>query len=194
MNEEDKVENEETAPTAVEPSQEKDPIQEELDRLEDKKPKRTRLETLAYNRDRLDKELAEERKKLGITDEDDRPLTRGDLKVIQQESAQETAFKLADEITDDAEKKLVKYHLENTIKPSGDASTDLRNARLIVNSVKNGQIAEEAVRSVKARTSGSSSGAPAKEKQVNELTTDEKKMMSGFGLTEEQVIAARPKE
>lgn len=185
-----------TSPTEeIEPSQEKDPIQEELDKVEEKqKPKRTRLETLAYNRDRLEKEIAEERKKSGITEDDDRPMTVREFKSIQQQTAQDTALTLADEIESDAERKLVKHHLENTIRPSGDPQTDLRNARLIVNSVKNGQIAEETVRAQKARTAATGTGAPPKEKQVNELTKDEHELMRGFGLTEAEVIAARSKE
>lgn len=176
----------------TEPSQE-DLLQAELDRIE-KKPKRSRIETLTYNRDRLDKELADERKKLGITDEEDRPLTVREFKALKTEEAFETALTLADSIENETERKLTKFHLENTIKPSGNPETDLKNARLIVNSVKNGQIVEETLRTTKPKAAGTAGGAPPKETQPTDLTTEEKTMMSAFKLTEAQVLAARPKE
>lgn len=175
------------------PSQEKDPVQAELERVE-KKPKRTRIETLEYNIERLKKEREAELKKAGITEDDDRPLTIREFKSLQQEQAQETAFKMADSIENESERKLVQYHLENTIKPSGNAETDLKNARLIVNAVKNGQIVEEQLRAVKPKAAGSAASAPPKEKQMTELTKEEKDLMVAFKLTEAQVLAARPKE
>lgn len=176
-----------------EPSQEKDPIQAELDRVE-RKPKHSKLEQLEYTKRRVEEQLAAERQKAGITEDDDRPLTVREYKSIQQETAQDIAIKLAGDIGGEAERKLVIHHLENTIKPSGDPQTDLRNARLIVNAVKNGQIVEETLRRVPPRTAGSAASAPPKEKQTAELTADERLLMSGFHLTEAEVLAARPKE
>lgn len=193
MDPEEKVETP-VSPTETEPSQEKDPVQEELDRVE-AQPKKSKLEKLEYTKKRIDQQLAEEKAKSGIVeDDDDRPLTVREFKSLQREEAQSTAISLAGEIENEAERKLTQYHLENTIKPSGDAQTDLKNARLLVNAVKNGQVAEEAVRATKARTTGSGAGAPPKEKQTNELTKEERDYMVAFKLTEAQVVAARPKE
>lgn len=196
MEETTKVETtEEVVPTATEPepSQEKDPVQKELERVE-AKPKRTKLEQLEFTKKRVEDQLAEERRKAGIVEDDDRPLTVREFKALQQDTATETAIKLSDSIENEAERKLVQYHLENTIKPSGDAQTDLRNARLLVNAVKNGQIVEETLRTVKPKTTGSGTGAPPKEKQTTELTKEERIYATAFKLTDEQVIAARPRE
>lgn len=194
MEDEPKVETE-VVPTATEsePSQEKDPIKEELERL-DKKPKRSKLEQLEYTQRRVNDQIADERRKNGIEEDDNRPLTVAEFKALQAQQAQETAVKLSDSIEDDSERKLVQYHLENTIKPSGDAATDLRNARLIVNSVKNNMIVEETLRGMKPKAAGSAASAPPKEKQATDLTADEKAIMLAFKLSEAEVLAARPKE
>lgn len=186
------------APTATpeaipEPSQERDNIQVELDKVEARK--KTRLEKLEYTKTRVEQQIAEEKEKAGIKEEDeDRPLTVREFNNLQQEKAKETALTMANDIESEAERKLVIHHLENTIKPSGDPQTDLRNARLIVNAVKNGQIVEETLRRVSPRAAGSGPSAPPKETQSTELTKDEKEIMQGFKLTEAEVLAARPKE
>lgn len=190
MEEETKVEVE-VVPTATEPS-EKEKVEAELEKVE--ASKRTKLEKLEYTKSRVDAQIAEEKAKAGETPDDDRPLTVREFKAMQQQTAQETALSLADSIENEAERKLVKHHLENTIKPSGDPQTDLKNARLIVNSVKNGQIVEETLRSVKARPAGSTPSAPPKETTKAELTIEERTIMRGFGLTEAEVLAQRPTE
>lgn len=198
MEEENKVDTTvpptETPEAIPEPSQEKDNIQAELDKVEARK--KTRLEKLEYTKTRVEQQIADEKAKAGIKEDmdEDRPVTIRDLRAIQQETARETALTMAENIENEAERKLVIYHLENTIKASGDPQTDLRNARLIVNAVKNGQIVEETLRATKARTAGSAASAPPKEKQTTELTKDEKEIMQGFKLTEAEVLAARPKE
>lgn len=182
------------SPTETEPSQEKDPVQAELDRVE-AQPKKSKLEKLEYTEKRIKQQISEEKAKAGIVEDDeDRPLTVREYRSIQQEEAQSTAISLAGQIENEAERKLTQYHLENTIKPSGDAQTDLRNARLLVNAVKNSQITEEALRTTKVRTTGSGAGAPPKEKQTTELTKEERDYAKAFQLSDAQVIAARPKE
>lgn len=176
-----------------EPSQQEDPIKEELERVQ-KRPKRTKLEQLEYTQKRVAEQLAEERKKAGIEDDDNRPLTVAEFRAMQAQTAQDTALKLADAIESEPERELVKYHLENTIKPSGDPQTDLKNARLIVNAVKNRQVAEETIRAQKPRMAGSGAGAPPKEQREDELTQEETLYMQAFKLSKEEVLAARPKE
>lgn len=192
MDLEDQVEIEEAVPTAApeetpEPSQESDPVQEELDRIET--GKRTKKEKLLYTKERIEKQLAD----LGETkvEDEDRPLTLKDLLAFQAVQAQDTAKTLADEIEDEAERKLTLHHLENTIKPSGDPQTDLRNARLIVRAVKNSQLAEEATRTTRARTQPSAPAAPPKQAGTTpEFSREEAAVMRGFGLTAEEAAEA----
>lgn len=176
------------------PSQEKDPVQAELERVESK-PKRSKLEQLEYTKRRVEQQLEEERRKAGIVDENDdsRPLTVGDLKRIREEEAVETALNLAESLENEHERRLTKYHLENTIRPSGDAQTDLKNALALVNAVKNQQKAEDAGRAQVVRRTASSAGAPPKEKANDDLTPEEVSIMTAFHLTKEEVIAQRPK-
>lgn len=117
----------------------------------------------------------------------------GCLKKIQQETVVKTALDLADEIPNEMERQLVKYHLENTIKSSGNANKDLELARGLVNSVKNGQILEETLRKP-APKPASGGGAPPKVEQQEEFTSDELAFMRPpFNMTKEQIIKARPK-
>ena len=83
----------------------------------------------------------------GGSEEDNAPVTVGMLKKIEQEKAVKTAITLAQEqIKDPTELELVLHHLDVSVKPSGNASSDLAKARAIVNEIKNRQIAEEATR------------------------------------------------
>lgn len=190
MAEEEKVEQT-PSPTEEAPSQEKDPVEQELARID--KSKRSKLEKLEYTRERVDKQIAEERAKAGITDDEDRPMTVREFKALRTEEQRDTAVSLANAIENEAERRLVQYHLENTIRPSGDAKTDLDTALAIVQGVKNRQKAEEALRASPARSVGSAASAPPKEVQTSELTPTEEQYMKSFKLTKEQVLAARPK-
>lgn len=182
----------EPTPVVEAPSQE--PVKEELEKLE-AKPKRTKLETLIYNRDRLARDIEEEKKKRGIDDEegDERPLTVGEFRRLQIDDSQATAKTLAEDIEDESERKLVLYHLSNTIKPSGDAKTDLAVAKSLVDAVKNRQLAEEALRKVDPKRHVSGASAPAKEVKDEELTAEEIQVQKWTGVSKEQIIAARPK-
>lgn len=193
MDENKKVEETETSEEqkGSEPSQEKDPVAAELEKVE-QKPKRTRLETLKYNKEKWDREYAEELKKEGLED-DNRPMTVAEFKAMQQETAQTSAIKMADRVENENERKLLIHHLENTIKPSGDAETDFKNALMLVNATKNRMVSEEVLRGVKPKAAGSGASAPPKEEQKVELTKEERDYMMAFKLTPEQVIAARSK-
>lgn len=183
---------EETAPGAdTEPSQD-DPVEQELKRVQEK-PKRSRLETLEYNRNRLQKEIEDEKAKAGIVEEEDdnRPLTVAEFKAMNAREAQATALSLAESIENESDRKLTLYHLENTIRPSGDAHTDLLNAQLIVNSVRNGMLAEESARSAKARSLPGAPSAPPRQRGAEpEFSSDESKIIKGFGLTAEEAKKA----
>lgn len=172
------------------PSQEEDPVKAELDSIDTKK--RTKLEKLQYTKQRIDEQIAAEKVASGVVeDEDDKPLTIGEFKRLRAQEGLESAIELADKIEDPNERKLAKHYLENNIRPSGDAKDDLRLALAMVNAVKNGQIAEEAVRTVTPRTTTSTAGAPAKEKPTTvDLSKEDSAIARGFGLTEEEVAKA----
>jgi hypothetical protein len=127
--------------------------------------------------------------------EDDKPVTIGMLRKIQLENVGKTALQKAEEITNVTERELVKFHIENTIKSTGNPDEDLRIARAIVNAVKNTQIIEETTRKSQPKTHSNASGVDAKVTQVQgELTAAEKQFLGKpFNLTKEQIIASRPK-
>ncbi len=197
MDEEKKVETT-VVPTATPeetpaPSQEKDPLEVELERAESKK--RTRLEKLEYTRQRVEEQIAAERKKEGIPESDlDKPLTLREFQALREQEAKDTALALADAIENEAERKLVKHNLENVIRLSGDPQEDLRNARLLANAARNGMQIEEQLRGIKAKSAGTPASAPPKEVSHSELTKEEREYAAAFKLTEAEVIAARPKE
>ncbi len=128
-------------------------------------------------------------------DEDEKPLTVGMFKKIQQAGATKTALQLADEISDNTEKELVKYYLENRIQASGNPQEDLKDARRMVNAVKNEQIVQEITRKTPAKTHSNASGVDAKNTEVQgELTSQEKQFLGKpFNMTKEQIIKARKK-
>lgn len=135
---------------------------------------------------------------LGVKPKDapdkDQPLTVAMLEQLQKENGKKSALQLAESIEDTKERELTKIYLENRIVPSGDAQEDLKMARALVNSVKNGQIAQLAATRGTPAAHSSSPSAPAKVEKEVELTREEQVLMAGFNLTKEQVLAARPKQ
>lgn len=170
-----------------------DPLKLELDRVQRKS--RTKAEKLLYTKKRVEDQL----KELGIDDEpedeDDKPITVGMFKKLQAQTATKTALELVDEVSSETERELLKYHLENTIRSTGNAQQDLNLARILVNAVKNTQIMEQAALKPIAKTHPSGSGAPATTTRPQEELSKEELlfMRPPFNLTKEQVIAARPK-
>lgn len=190
---------EEAAAKADEDSNsQEDPLKQELDKIEDRKTGRTKLEKAQFARRKIDEEIArleeDEGVKPEIDEDDEKPVTVGMLKQRERETAQKTAIDLADNIEDETEKKLVKHYLSNRINPSGNPSEDLELARSIVNSKRNSLIAEEAARKKTPQRNGNGNGAPAKVEDQFTPTTEELSMMRApFNLTKEEVIASRPK-
>lgn len=181
-----------------ETTEEQDPLKQELKRVETRKG-RSELEQALYKRNQLDmkiKELGGEIKEPVEDDEDEKPLTRGEFKRMQQETAQKTALELAEKITNESERELAKFHLQNTIRSTGNAQEDLDLALGLVNAAKNRQILEETNRKPESSSRTSGVGAPANAgSQANvEYTLDEAMMMRPpFNLTREQVLEARKK-
>ena len=181
---------------------EQDPLKIELERV--KASKYTEKEkaefTLRKNADRVKALGGDPSSILGIEDnepgeDDDQPLTVGMYKKIQQERATKTALELADEITNETEKELVKYHLDNTIKSTGIPSEDLKIARALVNAVKNSQIIEEVARKPIAKSHSNASSVDAKNDEVKGELTQEEKLFLGkpFNMSRESILKARTK-
>lgn len=170
---------------------EQDPLKIELEKVQRKG--RTKAEKLLYTKKRVDEQL----KELGIEDEtmedeDDKPLTVGDFKKMQAQTATKTALELANEVTNETERELLKYHLENTIRSTGNPQEDFKLAQGLVNAVKNQQVLEEQLRKPATKTHPTGSGAPLKDKKEDEFTTEELAYMKHpFNLTKEQVLKAR---
>jgi len=169
-----------------------DPLKTELEKVQGQK--RSKLEKLQYRKKLIDEQL----KDMGVDDEpvieddDEKPLTRGEYKKIQAETAQKTALQLADDIPNQTERELVKYHLENSIRSTGNPNQDLSLARSIVNDAKNRQILEEQQRRGQPIPQASGAGAPPRVEHPTELTPEEQTYLRPpFNLTKEQIIAAR---
>lgn len=191
------------AAAAAEEAPPQDPVEAELEKEQRKEGKKSEAEKAAFSL----KKTAERLKELGgdpaailgvaqkePSMEDDAPVTVGMLKKLEAERAQKTALQMADEIADEKERDLTKSYLATTIVPSGDAAKDLRMARAIVNTVKNGQIAEEAQRKTIATAHATRSGGPANRPEDEFVpTANEANFMRSFGLTKEQIIETRPK-
>lgn len=189
----------ETETKVEEPSQ--DPIKGELEKIQKKGKGRTELEKALYTKQQIEKRIAELKGDTGeesIPDEDDTaPVTVGMLKKIQKEQTVKTALNLAESVEDENERELIKYHIQNTLKPSGNADEDFKIARSIVNAVKNKQIIEETQRKTPVRRTSSGGSAPGKHEDIFEPTAEELQMMRFKGLdgkpllTKEDIIKAR---
>lgn len=174
---------------------EQNPLKDELEKV--KKSGRTQKEKLLYTKKRIDEQLREIDKEEGVDitpdEDDDKPVTMAMLKQMQADMSVKTAIQLADDIEDETERELVRFHLGNTIKTTGNPKEDLRLAQALVNDVKNRQILEEYSRKGSAQTHSGSGSAPAKAPERNiDLTPDEIRFMQPpFNLTKDQIIASR---
>lgn len=204
MQDETKVEKTGTTPeeTPVNPEvlEPQDPLKAELEKVQRKEP-RSEAEKAAFslkkNAERV-KELGLDPKSiLGLDEEvdEERPLTVAEFKRMEAEKAQKSALQLAEDIPGEAERELIKYHLNNTIKPTGNPQEDLKLARAIVNSVKNSQIVEEVTRKSEPNRVATNSGSPAKVEGAFTPTPEESAFMRPpFNLTKEDILKAREKE
>ena len=174
-----------------------DPVEKELKKVREKGTGRTELEKALFTKQQIEKRIADLSKDAGVEDpiseDDEAPVTVGMLKKLEKERSAKTSIQLADDIEDENERELVKHHIANTIKPSGNPQEDLKVARSIVNAVKNRQLIEEAQRKAPARTYSSGTGAPAKPSEgVFEPTAEEVQFMKApFNMTPKEIIASR---
>ncbi len=179
---------------------EQDPLKTELERVQNKDPKKElekASKSLHFNAQRVKELGGDPNSILGVKTEveeedDDKPVTRGDLKRFQAESASKSALQQADEITNESERELVKYHLQNTIKSTGNPTEDMKLARALVNAVKNTQIIEEVTRKTEVKTHSNSSGVDAKQEKEIVWTPEELEMMKApFKLTPKEILESR---
>lgn len=176
-----------------------DPLEIEKQRIEKERKagKHTKLEKAEFAAKKIAEQIAflKGESVVNPEDDDDAPVTRGELKKIQAEQVEKSALELAEAITDSAEKELVIHHLKNSIKSTGKPEEDLRLAYSIVFSTKNGQVAEELARAIPARAHPSGHGAPPKLVKAFEPTPHEQGMMiPPFNLTQKQIEAIRKTE
>jgi len=190
---------------------EQDPLEAELERVKSTKGGRSEIEKATYSLQNTARRLI----KLGespsailgieketetfeedIVDEDDKPVTQGQLKKIIAASATKTALQMADDIESPTEKELVKYYVENRIVPSGDPAQDFKDARLAVNSLKNTQILEETGRKTEVRNHSNASSVDARTTETEgELSPEEKVFLGApFNMTKEEILKTREKK
>ena len=129
-------------------------------------------------------------------DEDDKPVTQGQLKKIIAAGATKTALQMADDIENPTEQELVKYYIENRIVPSGDPAQDFKDAQGSVNSLKNAQILEETNRKAEAKNHSNASSVDANSTEVQGELSPEESVFLGppFNMTKDQILKTREKE
>ncbi len=176
-----------------------DPLKEEAERVKKEKEGKTELEKALYTRNQIDKRIKELQGDTEVPEvpedaDDNAPVTVGMLKKLEQDKAAKTALTLAEEqIKDSTELELVKHHLENSVKPSGNAVADLQKARAIVNETKNRMIAEEATRRQDPNrySKGTGGPGPAPEGVFTPTAEESMYMRPPFNVKKDQIIAAR---
>lgn len=176
-------------------SEKQDPLKAELEKVQ--KQPRSKREKLLFTKQRVEDQLNELDEEEGVMpdDEDEKPVTVGMLKKLQASTATKTALQLADDISDETERELTKYHIENTIRPTGDPKKDLELAQVHVNAVKNSQIVSEVLRKPETKSHSSTGGSNPKDGQVpTELLPEELPFLKApWKMSKEQILAARKK-
>lgn len=192
-----------TEEVTTEPEIVEEPLKIELERLKGKKtPQEKAKDSLFFNAQKA-KELGidiEEvlglKPKEDVVDEEDRPVTRKELEELllksRQVEATKTAEQLVNEIQDETERELTLFHIQNTIKSTGDPKEDLKLARTLTNSVRNSQIIEEAQRKPQAKShSSSTSGTNASAEIEVKLTPEEQAYFNTGLVTKDEILIAR---
>lgn len=193
---EKEVETEDSAPLKAELERvksKKTPAQKARDSLYFNALEAQKLGIDIYNDEKLKKIFkSPEEEEEEISDED-RPITKRELEeFIRKQNAEKSAIDLASGIQDPYEKELVQYHLQNTIKSTGDAEEDLKLAKALANSVKNKKIEELSNIKPEAKSFSSASGAviPSKEPEVT-LTQEEEMFLATGKITKEEILQIR---
>lgn len=153
-------------------------------------PKFTKRERLIHAKSKIESELAE----LETSDDDNRPLTVGEYKKMQQGQQRESAIEVAASIDNEDERNEVIELLSTRLVPTGNAQEDVRLARDIVNAERNRRILEETGRKGAPQQHANVPGAPGKPEEIFTPTQQEQYMMQSFGLSKEQIMKARQAE
>lgn len=204
---ETKVETPEVAPQSVEtPVEVNDSLKAELDKVRQKSSPKSEEEKAEYTFKSVAKRLQDLGKDpaelLGIkreeeVEEDEKPLTRKDLEAIMSKIGQpnqKSAIDMVNEISNETERELHQYYLENIIKPSGNPVDDFNNAKAIVESITLRKQLELQRLRPDVKTHSSASSVQINTQQVNlELSADEKMLLdhSKGLLTKDDIIASR---
>ena len=87
------------------------------------------------------------------------------------------------------EAELIKYHLKNSIRPSGDDEADILNAKALANKSKFTQQASERRRAEMRQEPDKAKGAGAKEevKKTPKLSKEASNIAKAFGLSKEEI-------
>lgn len=204
---ETKVETPEVAPQSVEtPVEVNDSLKAELDKVRQKSSPKSEEEKAEYTFKSVAKRLQDLGKDpaelLGIkreeeVEEDEKPLTRKDLEAIMSKMGQpnqKSAIDMVNEISNETERELHQYYLENVIKPSGNPVDDFNNAKAMVESITLRKQLELQNLRPGVKTHSSASSVQINTQQVNlELSADEKMLLdhSKGLLTKDDIIASR---
>lgn len=189
-----------------------DPIKAELERVKGQTHGKTPQEKAAFafklQAQKLKEQGIDVADILGIkpqteevedSEEEEKPLTRKDLEAIlsQVKPKEKTASELANEIESESERELTLYYLDNVIKSSGNAAEDLRNAKTMVNSVRNSKILEMNSLRPEAKTYSSASSVEIKKTTDNIQLTPEENMFylqskkDGIPMSKEEILKMR---
>lgn len=127
-------------------------------------------------------------------DDDDEPITRGQLREMEKAQAQQTAEKMVESIQDADVRTAVLEALRTRVAQGGTPEQRYADALAIVNSSKNKKVIEEARRmgGYAPRRHASGGGAPAKDSDDDfQPTAVEASMMRIGKLSKEDVLKAR---
>lgn len=150
----------------------------------------TKRERLEFSKAKIEQQLTE----LDDEEDENRPLTVGDLKKMQQEKSKETAIELAAAIENQDERDAVIEILSTRIVPTDKPEEDVKIARELVTARKNAQIVEDLARKQDPTRHSAAPGAPGNTPNVFTPTPEELVFMQPpYNLTQEEVIKARNK-
>lgn len=146
--------------------------------------------------------IESELRKAGASDDDededadnddlDTPITRRDLAKIEADKASASAMQMADAVEDPLAKAAIKEAMKS-IRPSGNAAQDFKNAVAIANIDKNSKVLEEIGRKASVTVHRNGAGAPPKPADADFIPTREEEgfMKPPFNLDKAAILAAR---
>jgi len=199
----------ETPVTEVKPEtesvQEQDPLKAELERVKSLPQGKTQLEKALHRRKFLDEEIVKLGGKLPEEKveetEEDAPLTRKDLEEALKDlkdKPQHLVRTIDDYLKDEPneiKKELINFHIENSIKSTGNPEQDYNLAKILAEEPIRRQITEELARKGTPKTHSSASSAPGSSgsQPIISFTKEEQLFLDTGVITREDILAARAK-